>query len=117
MICDRCLGRTRVIETRTPEKRHNRSSIEKLLNAGDTVFGWWSSDFEMRRRRCSRCGIVFETIEVSVVDLRNAFDDIEDNKPIGKPWKSEVQELPSLEKTDSPDVGGNWRTQSNLCGQ
>ncbi len=37
MICEKCLGRTRVIETGTSEKRHNRSSIEKLLNAGDTV--------------------------------------------------------------------------------
>lgn len=115
MICVKCLGRTIVIETRTPEKHHNKTSIKKLLDVGDTVFGWWSSDFEMRRRRCSQCGLVFNTIEVSEEDLRSVFDEISRDNALGRPWDPNNDVLPQLDENEIPTLDEHWRTQSNLC--
>jgi hypothetical protein len=116
MICPKCLGVARMMKTATPGKSRNLKTIQEFLSDGLAVFGWWSQDFEVRERYCRKCGAKFKTIEVSITDLRDAFDDIEDNKPLGKPWKSDTEELPPLDKSDPPDVGDSWRTQSNLCG-
>ena len=61
-----------------------------------------------------RCGIQFKTIEVTIDDLRDAFDDIESRRAIGL-WHSENDVLPQLDEKDIPSLDDNWRTQSNLC--
>ena len=100
----------------TPGKNGNGKKALKFLSDGIDVFGWWSQDFEVRERYCKKCGAKFKTIEVSITDLRDAFDDIEDNKPLGRPWNpANNSELPRLDKSEQPTFDDNWRTQSNLC--
>jgi hypothetical protein len=106
----------RVINTRSPAKEDDRPSVKYFLTDGYKVFGWWCRDFEIRLRKCERCGIQIKTIEVSIEDLRDAFDDIKDNTPLGRPWRPKSVVLPKLDEADKPQLGDNWRTQSNLCG-
>jgi hypothetical protein len=115
MICTKCLGVARVTKSATPEKSRNLKTIQEFLADGLAVFGWWSQDFEIRERYCRKCSVTFKTIEVSIADLRDAFDDIEDNRPLGRPWKLESDELPQLDKSDQPKIDDNWRTESSLC--
>jgi hypothetical protein len=115
MICPKCLGVVKVTKTATPGKSRNLETIQRFLADGLSVFGWWSQDFEVRERNCRKCGANFKTIEVSIADLRDAFDDIEDNKPLGRPWSPQENGLPKLDKSDQPNIDDNWRTESNLC--
>lgn len=116
MICPKCSKSMRVVNTRSPDRGRDNPAVQYFLNDGYKVFGWWCHDFEMRLRRCARCGMQLKTIEVIVTDLRDAFDDIEDHRPLGRPWKPQKGVLPQLDDADKPRFDDNWRTQSNLCG-
>ena len=104
-----------VINTRSPAKGEDNPRTKYFLKEGYDVFGWWSHDFDIRLRKYSKCGVQFKTIEVSIDDLRDAFDDIEESKPMGKPWRSQGVVLPRLNDSEKPKLGDNWRTKSNLC--
>ncbi len=106
----------RIINTRSPAKSKDHPAVRLFLRDGYKVFGWWCHDFEIRLRKCVKCGIQFKTIEVTIDDLSEAFDDIEANRALGRPWDSENDVLPQLDEDDIPRLGDNWRTQSNLCG-
>jgi hypothetical protein len=107
----------RVINTRSPSKSKDHPATQHFLNDGYKVFGWWCDDFEIRLRKCAKCGIQFKTIEVIIDDLREAFGDIKDNRSLGRPWNSGNDLLPQVENADKPRLDDNWRIQSNLCGR
>ena len=76
MTCPRCLDATKVIDSRMP----STDSRGCLSKRGDRAFGWWSSDYRVRKRSCRGCSLVFHTVEVSIKDLNEAFEDAKDNK-------------------------------------
>ena len=69
--CIECLGPSKVTETRTPDSANN----QHIVKYGKDAFGWWSSDYRVRIRTCRDCDLTFYTIEVSVTDLLEAFQD------------------------------------------
>jgi hypothetical protein len=87
----------RVVNTRSPAKSKGHPAIQHFLTDGYKVFGWWCDDFEIRLRKCVKCGIQFKTIEVIIDDLRSVFDDIDTNRFLGRPWNSENDVLPQLD--------------------
>ena len=114
MICPKCSKKMIVIETRSPGKGEDYPSVRCFLKDGYDVFGWWCHDFDIRLRKCPKCGARLKTIEVSIDDLRDAFDDIKKSRPFGRPWKP-GDVLPRLDDSEKPKLSDNWRTQSNLC--
>ena len=70
MICPKCLGATKVTDSRVPSKDECG-----LIRRGQKVFGWWCSDYRVRKRLCKVCELVFHTVEVSIKDLNEAFED------------------------------------------
>ena len=71
MNCPKCLGKTLVTDSRTPDSSNNRH----IANYGDKVIGWWCSDYRVRLRSCKRCRMTFRTVEMSVEDLIGALED------------------------------------------
>jgi hypothetical protein len=91
--------------------------VKSFLADGYSVFGWWSPDFEVRRRECPHCGKLFKTIEVATEDLRNAFGEIKQDRTLGTPWQpNSPKDLPPLNASDAPKLNDSRRTESNLCG-
>ena len=78
MRCPKCGSTTRVKDSRDDRNRRN----EWLMRQGDEVFGFWTRDFRVRRRKCVNpaCGAETLTIEVILDDLDQALKDVE-NKP------------------------------------
>ena len=76
MNCPRCLDATKVVDSRMP----STDSRGCLSKHGEKAFGWWCSDYRVRKRRCGGCSLVFHTVEVSTKDLNEAFEDAKDNK-------------------------------------
>jgi len=72
MRCVNCGGSTRVTDSR--DDRHPRN--DWLVRYGTHVFGWYSSDFRLRKRTCQSCGKRETTIEVTLDDLEESFDDL-----------------------------------------
>jgi len=94
MICPKCQSKTTVVDTRMPgESISNR--IQYLLNHGERVFGWWSDEFRMRKRKCSECGADFKTIEITTEDLENALDEVQRDDSLGTPWREEAEAAPA----------------------
>jgi hypothetical protein len=75
--CEECQGATRVTDSR--DERTARPG-DYLLRKGSDVYGWYSSEFRVRRRRCVDCGHCAETIEVYLEDLDKSFEDIRGRK-------------------------------------
>ncbi len=71
--CEECQGATRVTDSR--DERTARPG-DYLLRKGSDVYGWYSSEFRVRRRRCVDCGHAAETIEVYLEDLDKSFEDL-----------------------------------------
>lgn len=72
MRCVECGGVTKVTDSR--DDRHPRNTW--LVRYGTRVFGWWSSDFRLRKRACRACGVRTTTIEVGLDDLEDSLDDL-----------------------------------------
>lgn len=72
MRCVECGGATKVTDSR--DDRHPRNTW--LVRYGTRVFGWWSSDFRLRKRSCRVCGARTTTIEVGLDDLEDSLDDL-----------------------------------------
>lgn len=72
MRCVQCGGPTKVLDSR--DDRNARS--DWLLRSGARVFGWWCTDFRLRKRRCLNCGHRETTIEVTLDDLRDSIEDL-----------------------------------------
>ena len=74
MKCVTCGGATRVTDSR--DDRHPRN--DWLVRYGTHVFGWYSSDFRLRKRTCQNpeCGKRETTIEVTLDDLEESFDNL-----------------------------------------
>ena len=77
MRCPVCGDTTRVKDSRDDRNRRN----EWLMRQGDEVFGFWTRDFRVRRRKCvaATCRAETLTIEVILDDLSNALNDVEEN--------------------------------------
>jgi transcriptional regulator NrdR family protein len=97
MICPDCSGKTKVVDTRSPEKSAHHKRVQLVIGYGRRVFGWWSDDFVVRLRECVDCGEQFRTIEVAIVDLKNAFEEIADNRVTDRPWANGVEEGKTME--------------------
>jgi hypothetical protein len=76
-----------VVDTRAPEKSARHKRVQDVIRQGRRVFGWWSDDFVVRRRECMDCGEQFWTIEVPTAELKNAFDEIAENRVPLRPWR------------------------------
>ena len=76
-----------MVDTRTPEKSSHHHRAQKVVLQGRRVFGWWSYNFIVRSRVCMDCGEQFWTIEVSTAELKNAFDEIAENRVPLRPWR------------------------------
>ena len=74
MKCTVCGASTRVTDSR--DDRHPRN--DWLVRYGNAVFGWYSRDFRLRKRVCQAptCGHKETTIEVTLDDLEDSFDDL-----------------------------------------
>ena len=72
MRCVKCGEATRVTDSRDDSNERN----DWLLKAGERVFGWWSSDFRLRKRQCLVCERRETTIEITLSDLENSFEDL-----------------------------------------
>jgi len=88
MICPECQSKTTVVDSRTPGESVS-SKIQYLLNHGERLFGWWSDEFRMRRRKCCDCGETFETIEITMRDLEDSYDEVQRDPELGKPWRED----------------------------
>ena len=55
---------------------NTRTERTWLLKFGDRVFGWWSSDFRLRKRRCKGCEHEELTIEIPLSDLEDCLVDL-----------------------------------------
>lgn len=77
MKCPKCGGHTAVrasVDGVDGAEAHGHAYMVKAARA---VYGWWSdSDFRVRARVCTDCGVSLRTIEVPVPDLADAFDDL-----------------------------------------
>ena len=68
MICPKCGDkRWAVIDTRGSESVASTSSA--AFNRAQEAVGWYTSEFQARKRKCARCGHKAHTIEVSLEDL------------------------------------------------
>ena len=74
MKCTHCAKATRVIDSRDDSSPRN----EWLIRHGAKVFGWWTRDFRLRRRKCVVCELVETTIEITLDDLEDAISDLRD---------------------------------------
>jgi len=76
MVCPKCLGETRVIDSRvskTGDVRRVRWS--SWVTKASNVFGWYSPDWRARKRLCKTCSHIGITLEIYVEDLKGAIDD------------------------------------------
>ena len=73
MLCPECLSKTDVVLSAEPNDGATDTRSVALNTRGENVFGWWTDEFHMRERKCCKCKNVFDTIEVSITDLRDAF--------------------------------------------
>lgn len=96
MICPRCQGKTAVVDSRSPGDGSASLKHQGTIQRGTRVYGWWSNEFRVRRRRCCGCGGQFGTIEVATNDLVDAFDEIQRDEMIGSPWREEEAEEAAL---------------------
>ena len=88
MICVKCAGKTKVVDSRASGNLASASWRRRLVFTGMGVFGWWSNEFVVRRRQCTVCGNQFQTIEIGIDDLKEAFDVSSTEPELGKPWNS-----------------------------
>ena len=72
MRCVKCGGQTKVTDSRDDRNERN----DWLLRAGVRVFGWWTSDVSLRKRKCLDCGKRETTIEITLSDLEDSFEDL-----------------------------------------
>ena len=72
MRCVKCGESTKVTDSRDDRNERN----DWLLRAGVRVFGWWTSDFRLRKRKCLHCGHKETTIEITLADLEDSFQDL-----------------------------------------
>ncbi|MCP4605646.1 MAG: hypothetical protein GY847_34860 [Proteobacteria bacterium] len=73
MICPKCQNRSRVFDSRSLVDDSSNEDAQPILNLGEQVYGWWTDEFRVRQRECLTCQHCFETIEVNMDDLANAF--------------------------------------------
>ena len=72
MKCGKCGGDTKVIDSRDDSTGRE----DWLIRAGERIFGWWTSDFRLRNRRCCACLECETTIEIVLSDLRDSYEDL-----------------------------------------
>ena len=89
MNCVKCVtGRALVVDSRPGDQNDPR--YKWLLDKGQQVWGWWNPQaFRIRKRVCSSCGHVFYTIELSVDDLGEAFQDVLEQRQSKESLKAE----------------------------
>ena len=68
MICPKCGDkRWAVIDTRGSESVASTSSA--AFNRASEAVSWYTSEFQARKRRCSKCGEKALTVEITLEDL------------------------------------------------
>ena len=87
MMCIHCQSKTKVIDSRTPGTGKINPSVIAALNRGQKAFGWWSNEFTVRRRECQTCKERFWSIEISIMDLKDALTEARERKDLGTPWQ------------------------------
>ena len=65
MVCSRCGRKTMVIGTRSPLKPGKGSEVKKASEIVD----WYTSDFTVRLRKCTNCGVSCLTAELLLEDV------------------------------------------------
>ena len=90
MLCPKCLAKTTVTDSRSPGSNNlSNPWMKSMVKYGERVFGWWSDEFRIRRRRCCACRAQFPTIEVIARDLEDAFEEIMRDQELGAPWRED----------------------------
>tara|TARA_R100001086_G_scaffold127443_2_gene65924 strand:+ start:2705 stop:2983 length:279 start_codon:yes stop_codon:yes gene_type:complete len=74
MTCPKCLKKTKVLATRTPQKPGKGSEVNK----GNELVGWYTPDFVVRKRQCISCHYSFHTIELSFDDVSSIIQESSD---------------------------------------
>lgn len=87
MLCPKCQGKTKVLDTRSPANSTESAWAKKMLDHGQRLIGWWSNDYRVRKRKCTHCYLKFLTIEIATMDLEDAFDEAKHGDDFGAPWK------------------------------
>ncbi len=75
MKCASCGGSTQVVNSVPGDYVGDKRGY--LITKAQAVYGWWSpQDFRLRERVCKSCSERAQTIEVPLLDLSDAFDDL-----------------------------------------
>jgi len=74
MTCPKCLKKTMVLATRTPQKPGKGSEVYK----GSELVGWYTPEFVVRKRSCIECQYHFKTIELSFDDMSSIIQESSD---------------------------------------
>ena len=116
MRCGHCGGKTRVSDSRdspTEDTRGGDRRHQWLIRQGENVFGWWATDFRLRRRRClsADCARTHTTIEITVQDLQDAFGDLR-RRYIPQKIDFENAGLFFLDRSEIETMFGNLRYES-----
>lgn len=68
MRCTKCNSPTTVIDSRTSESAENNKTQYAHLTMAQAV--WHGDAFRSRRRRCKKCNVEFDTIEVPIGQIK-----------------------------------------------
>ena len=120
MMCIHCQSKTKVVDSRSTGIAQGSAPLVHTIAHGRRVFGWWTDEFTVRRRKCLSCDRRFWTIEVSISDLRDALTEVKESDTLGKPWRQEPSDTEAREERGERKAVSIQdmarRTQSNLCG-
>ena len=65
MDCIKCGGKTKVIGTRSPSKPGKGAEVKKA----EKVVSWYTSDFTVRLRKCTKCQWSGLSVELLLEDV------------------------------------------------
>ncbi len=81
MMCPKCAAKTSVTATRTPTNPGKGAEV----NRGNSLVGWYTPEFVVRRRVCKECTCQFYTIEISFDDMSSIIQESSDGHAPNKP--------------------------------
>jgi len=71
MECSKCGGKTKVIGTRSPAKPGRGSEVKKA----EKVVSWYTSEFTVRLRKCTKCQTSDLTVELLMDDVQKMIEE------------------------------------------